>query len=49
MLQGEHFNKELQVNLHQLDTDTLLTHTKFHLNSIKCYKYIQLSNLIPGF
>lgn len=52
MLQGEHFNKQLEINLHQLDNDTLLTHThahKFLLNNINCYKYVQLNSLIPGF
>lgn len=49
MLQGEHFNKQLQINLHHPDIDTLLTHTKFHHNSTNCYKYIQLSILIPVF
>lgn len=47
VLQGEHFNKQLQVNSHQADTDTLLTHTKFPLHSINCYKYIADKQLNP--
>lgn len=47
VLQGEHFNKQLQVNFHQADTDTLLTHSKFHLHSINCYKYITDKQLNP--
>lgn len=47
VLQGEHFNKQLRVNFHQADTDTLLTHTEFHLHSINCYKYITDKQLNP--
>lgn len=47
VLQGEHFNKRLQVNSHQADTDTLLTHTKFPLHSINCYKHIADKQLNP--
>lgn len=47
VLQGEHFNKQLQVNFHQAGTDTLLTHNKFHLHSINCYKCITDKQLNP--
>lgn len=46
-LQGEHFNKQLQGNFHPADADTLLAHTKFHLHSINCYKYITDKQLNP--